>query len=575
MTVAVAPPAEADFVGEPIDGMAPLTVVFEDQSTGNPTHWFWQFGDGGVSTEQNPTHVYMAPGSYTVTLTVNNDDGTMSKTVVDYITVTAGPPIANFVATPISGTVPLAVTFSDLSLGEVTERIWDFGDGSENPVTLSATVVHTYMVAGTYTVTLTVSNSFGSDTATGTVTVLNSVADTAKVVRRINYRFGGQVVATRVEAEDENGQLIDNEAFTGLFYVHSDHLGSATALSYGQDRTDLQGTLVPDSVARFLPFGEYRGAKPQTNPAVSDRGFTGHKHNDSLGLVYMNARYYVPYINRFLSPDTLVPDPMNPQQFNRYTYSLNNPVNFVDPSGHRSCTAEQAASGDETCNQNTSSSIGSNAGELAYLLKYPVCTQTTCIGHSFLIPSVYVSSLPTASVSPGRAFTAKILNGAGIGLSWGELAISAAGVAGEPIAAIGGFVAGGPVGAVGALMAERGVLDFIETMVSLFTAQLTTSADILSGNAFVDWETNELVISSSIIKEALENSVDFAVPASPEVDFALNSSSLLYDIPDFFANDQYQLRVSLNPSKSSAPVYFVYAPYANIYNQTYIPRQYR
>ncbi|MEZ4514224.1 MAG: RHS repeat-associated core domain-containing protein [Chloroflexota bacterium] len=221
-------------------------------------------------------------------------------------------------------------------MADVGEQVGVFG-----PIPSLPTAVHTYTVAGTYTVTLTVSNSFGSDTATGTVTVLNSVADTAKVVRRINYRFGGQVVATRVEAEDENGQLIDNEAFTGLFYVHSDHLGSATALSYGQDRTDLQGTLVPDSVARFLPFGEYRGAKPQTSPAVSDRGFTGHKHNDSLGLVYMNARYYVPGIGRFASADTIVPDPMNPQGFNRYSYVLNNPIIMHDPSGHAGCRKGQ------------------------------------------------------------------------------------------------------------------------------------------------------------------------------------------------------------------------------------------
>ncbi|MCA9995467.1 MAG: hypothetical protein KDE56_06965, partial [Anaerolineales bacterium] len=60
------------------------------------------------------------------------------------------------------------------------------------------------------------------------------------------------------------------------------------------------------------PFGEYRGAKPQTNPAVSDRGFTGHKHNDYVGLVYMNARYFVPGIGRFASADTIIPDPMNP-----------------------------------------------------------------------------------------------------------------------------------------------------------------------------------------------------------------------------------------------------------------------
>ena len=331
VTVTVVPPAAADFVGNPTAGAAPLTVVFSDDSTGNPTAWFWQFGDGTVSTEQDPTHVYTELGSYTVTLTVNNDGGTMSVTKVDYITVTLGAPVANFSTTPISGTVPLTVTLTDLSTGQPTSWAWEFGDGATATVQHPS---HTYSAAGTYTVTLTVSNTLGSDTATGTVTVLNSVANTAKVVRRISYRFGGQVVATRVVAEDAQGQLIDNPAFTGLFYVHGDHLGSATALSYGQDRPTLQGTLVPDSVARFLPFGGYRGAKPQTNPAVSDRGFTGHKHNDDLGLVYMNARYFVPGIGRFASADTIIPDPMNPQGFNRYSYGYNNPVNLIDPSGH-------------------------------------------------------------------------------------------------------------------------------------------------------------------------------------------------------------------------------------------------
>jgi RHS repeat-associated protein len=53
-----------------------------------------------------------------------------------------------------------------------------------------------------------------------------------------------------------------------------------------------------------------------------------------LGLIYMNARYYVPSLGRFASADTLVPDPTNPQQFNRFSYVLNNPLRFNDPSGH-------------------------------------------------------------------------------------------------------------------------------------------------------------------------------------------------------------------------------------------------
>ena len=54
----------------------------------------------------------------------------------------------------------------------------------------------------------------------------------------------------------------------------------------------------------------------------------------AAGLIYMNARFYVPTLNRFASADTIVPDPANPQSFNRYSYVRNSPLNFLDPSGH-------------------------------------------------------------------------------------------------------------------------------------------------------------------------------------------------------------------------------------------------
>jgi RHS repeat-associated protein len=76
-----------------------------------------------------------------------------------------------------------------------------------------------------------------------------------------------------------------------------------------------------------------------TSNDIGGIGFTGHRHNnvgagaEDVGLIYMNARFYVPGIGRFASADTLVPDPMNPQQFNRYSYVLNNPLRYSDPTG--------------------------------------------------------------------------------------------------------------------------------------------------------------------------------------------------------------------------------------------------
>ncbi len=79
----------ADFSGDPTSGYAPLTVQFTDLSTGSPTSWSWDFGDGvGTSTVQNPSYTYNNVGTYTVSLTATNSYGSDSETKVDYITVT-------------------------------------------------------------------------------------------------------------------------------------------------------------------------------------------------------------------------------------------------------------------------------------------------------------------------------------------------------------------------------------------------------------------------------------------------------------------------------------------------------
>ncbi len=140
-------------------------------------------------------------------------------------------------------------------------------------------------------------------------------------VRRSRYTLAGQAIAVRVTSTPPGPD-------DGLFYVHSDHLGSTSFLSLPN------GSKKAGSEARYLPFGDYRGTPPATNPSITDRGYTGHRHNDSLGLVYANARFYVPGVGRFLSADTIVPEPKNPQSYNRYSYVQNDPLNYTDPTGH-------------------------------------------------------------------------------------------------------------------------------------------------------------------------------------------------------------------------------------------------
>lgn len=82
------PPPVAAFSASPIGGEAPLEVDFTDLSTGGPTAWLWEFGDGDTAMTQNPSHVYAAPDTYTVSLVASNSAGADTLTVVDYIEVT-------------------------------------------------------------------------------------------------------------------------------------------------------------------------------------------------------------------------------------------------------------------------------------------------------------------------------------------------------------------------------------------------------------------------------------------------------------------------------------------------------
>jgi beta propeller repeat protein len=160
----------ANFSSNTTEGYAPLSVQFNDTSTGAPTQWFWNFGDGANSTEQNTTHTYSAAGNYTVNLTVNNTNGTDSKSSYVAVSNSLSTVVAAFTASPTSGKAPLNVNFTDSSTGSPTSWKWYFGDGTNST---ERNPVHIYSKAAKYTVSLTVNNPVGSNTETmsGYITV--------------------------------------------------------------------------------------------------------------------------------------------------------------------------------------------------------------------------------------------------------------------------------------------------------------------------------------------------------------------------------------------------------------------
>jgi RHS repeat-associated protein len=108
--------------------------------------------------------------------------------------------------------------------------------------------------------------------------------------------------------------------------VVTDHLGSITALI---DESDYA------YIARYDAWGNRENVMPFWFDLTFDRGYTGHEHLEMLGLINMNGRMYDPLLGRFLSPDPYIQAPTDPQNFNRYSYCLNNPLKYTDPDGEK------------------------------------------------------------------------------------------------------------------------------------------------------------------------------------------------------------------------------------------------
>ena len=147
------------------------TVAFSDQSTGNPSSWYWTF-EGGTpasSTAQNPSVKYANAGKYDVTLKVSNAYGNHETVMQDAITVLTPAPIALFSASATQISAGDLVSFTNKS-SNATQYAWTFEGG--NPSTSNAAnPTVTYAAAGTFSVTLKASNESGSDTYTKTALI--------------------------------------------------------------------------------------------------------------------------------------------------------------------------------------------------------------------------------------------------------------------------------------------------------------------------------------------------------------------------------------------------------------------
>ena len=150
-------------------------------------------------------------------------------------------------------------------------------------------------------------------------------ADTRDTWRYISYITGLATICVRRNGVDS------------MYYVHLDRLGSYTHITDSSKQViralhfDPWGNVKND--ANWLAFDSTTLSGNLAGAFRFSRGFTGHEHYAELKIINMNGRLYDPVIARFFSPDNFVQAPEFTQSYNRYSYCLNNPLQYTDPSG--------------------------------------------------------------------------------------------------------------------------------------------------------------------------------------------------------------------------------------------------
>lgn len=232
-----------------------LTVSFTDNSNDNGsaiTSWSWDLGDGNTSTQPNPTHVYAAPGTYSVCLVTTNFCGTDS--ICQNVVVTCTPPSPAFQFTDTLFTV----YFTDISSSgfPITGWLWDFGDGNtstqQNPT-------HVYATPGTYLVCLTVTSMCGSTPTCITVTVscpvpaagFTSVENFLQVTFTDASTSNQGIQSWQWDFGDGNTSSVQNPTHT--YAIGGSYTTCLTVTdTCGSDSSCTTITVIPDGIAEHL-----------------------------------------------------------------------------------------------------------------------------------------------------------------------------------------------------------------------------------------------------------------------------------------------------------------------------------
>ncbi|MDD1724639.1 MAG: PKD domain-containing protein [Methanospirillum sp.] len=169
-----------DFVATPTEGTVPLTVQFTDTSTGTPTQWSWDFGDGTSDALSNPTHTYETAGTYDVALTASDEDDSLTTTKYGYITVGEGTPDSSVDSAADPAAVPGSGVQQETVGNESTSILPDLTitklsmKQKDDVIAGTLTIVNKGGDAGEFTVEYFLTDTYYPDKAGGNITTLGT-----------------------------------------------------------------------------------------------------------------------------------------------------------------------------------------------------------------------------------------------------------------------------------------------------------------------------------------------------------------------------------------------------------------
>jgi outer membrane protein OmpA-like peptidoglycan-associated protein len=239
-----------------------FTLAFNDDAT-LPVEVTWDFGDGAVGQGTTVTHAYDAPGTYTVTATATNAGGSDSESCL--VTVVGLPPVlACTLSESVVGPGEQVTVDADVEGTEPIEISVDFGDGT---VASTLPARHAYAEPGDYTVTITATNAYGSDTCPLPVTVESTVCDVTEL-NSVFFEYGSDALTADARVRlDENVEILRRcPEICVRILGYSDGV-EPNALALAQARADaVRDYYVAQGIDADRLCPEGRGVDPEANP---------------------------------------------------------------------------------------------------------------------------------------------------------------------------------------------------------------------------------------------------------------------------------------------------------------------